>query len=220
MASIKTKCAEIMKAIPQGVLLVAATKERTTEEIREAVEAGIEIVGENYVQEAVRKHKEIGHEVRWHMIGHLQRNKVKDALKVFECIQSVDSLRLAKEIDKQCERSGRAMRILVEVNIAGEESKYGVRPEETLDMLREIASLPNLRVEGLMTMETYSDNPENARPYFRRMKCLFDEAKSHDIPNVEMKILSMGMSNSCEVAIQEGSNMVRIGTKLFGPRKH
>jgi len=220
MSNIRSKCEEIRKSIPQDITLVAATKERTVEEIQEAIAAGIEIVGENYVQEAVRKHREIGDNVKWHMIGHLQRNKVRDALSVSSLIQSVDSLRLAREIDRQCGRSGRIMPILVEINIAGEETKYGINPDEAPDMLRQIASFPNLRVEGLMTMEPYLDNPEDSRPYFKRMKRLFDEIKSYDIPNAEMRILSMGMSNSYEVAIEEGSNMVRIGTKLFGPRKH
>jgi len=220
MSNIRSKCEEIRKSIPQNVTLVAAIKERTVEEIQEAIAAGIEIVGENYVQEAVRKHREIGDSVKWHMIGHLQRNKVRDALRVFSLIQSVDSLRLAREIDKQCGRSGKIMPILVEINIAGEETKYGINPNEAPDMLRQIASFPNLRVEGLMTMEPYLDNPEDSRPYFKRMKRLFDEIKSYDIPNAEMRILSMGMSNSYEVAIEEGSNMVRIGTKLFGPREH
>ena len=219
MASIRTECGRIRNSIPQDVTLVAATKERTVEEIQEAADAGIDIVGENYVQEAVRKYEEIGDRVRWHMIGHMQRNKVKSALKVFECIQSVDSMRLAKEIDRECEKRGEVMPVLVEINIAGEDSKYGIRPNKALDMLRLIASLPNLRVEGLMTMEPYSVNPQDARPHFRRMKRLFDEAKSHNIPNMEMRTLSMGMSNSYEVAIEEGSSMVRIGTKLFGPRR-
>ena len=220
MSNIRSKCEEIRKSIPQDVTLVAATKERTVEEIQEAIAAGIEIVGENYVQEAVRKHREIGDNVKWHMIGHLQRNKVRDALSVSSLIQSVDSLRLAREIDRQCGRSGKIMPVLMEINIAGEGTKYGINPDEAPDMLRQIASFPNLRVEGLMTMEPYLDNPEDSRPYFKRMKRLFDEIKSYDIPNAEMRILSMGMSNSYEVAIEEGSNMVRIGTKLFGPREH
>jgi len=220
MSGIRVKCEEIRKSIPQGVTLVAATKERTAAEIQEAIAAGIEIAGENYVQEAVRKYQEIGDSMKWHMIGHLQRNKVRDALRVFSMIQSVDSLRLAREIDKQCGKSGRIMPALLEINIAGEETKYGITPEDAPDMVRQIASFPNLQVEGLMTMEPYSDNPENSRPYFKRMKRLFDEISSQNIPNAEMKILSMGMSGSYKVAIEEGSSMVRIGTGLFGPRSH
>ncbi len=220
MSDIRAKCEEIRNSVPQGVALVAATKGRTVEEILEAADSGIEIAGENYVQEAVRKYSEIGDRVKWHMIGHLQRNKVRDVLRMFECIQSVDSLRLAKEIDRQCERSERVMPVLLEINIAGEESKYGISPEEIPNMLQQIAVLPNLRVKGLMTMEPYLDDPEDSRPYFRRMKRLFDEVRSYDIANAEMEILSMGMSNSYQVAIEEGSNMVRVGTRLFGPRPH
>ena len=214
------KCQEIRDSIPQGITLIAATKGRTPEEIQEAIDAGIDVIGENYVQEAAEKYSVIGDKARWHMIGHLQRNKVKDALKVFECIQSVDSLRLAKEIDRQCGRYGKIMPVLVEVNIAGEESKYGVKPEELTQIIQQIAALPDLRVNGLMTMEPYSHDPEVSRPHFRRMKQLFDAVKSQDIPGVEMNILSMGMSNSYQVAIEEGSNMVRLGIKLFGPRQY
>ncbi len=220
MSDIKARCERIRNSIPQGVTLVAATKGRSVEEILAAAEAGIDVAGENYVQEAVRKYSEIGDRVKWHMIGHLQRNKVKDVLRMFECIQSVDSLRLAREIHRQCERSDRIMSVLVEINIAGEESKYGIKPEELPDVLQQMADLPNLHVKGLMTMEPYFDNPEDSRPYFKNMKRLFDETKACQSHNVEMNILSMGMSNSYQVAIEEGSNMVRVGTKLFGPRPH
>ena len=220
MSNIGMKYKEIRDSIPQGVTLVAAAKGRTAAEIQEAINAGIDVIGENYVQEAVRKYGEIGDKAAWHMIGHLQRNKVKNALKVFDCIQSVDSLRLAKEIDRQCGNMGKIMPVLVEINIAGEESKYGVKPEELPDILQQIASLPKLQVNGLMTMEPHSRNPEDSRPHFKRMKRLFDEVASRDIPNIEMKILSMGMSDSYQVAIEEGSNMVRLGAKLFGPRQY
>ncbi len=220
MSNMGLKCEEIRNSIPQGVTLVAATKGRTAEEIQRAIDAGIDVIGENYVQEAMRKYSAISGKARWHMIGHLQRNKVRDALKVFECIQSVDSLRLANEIDRQCGRSGKIMSVLVEINIAGEESKYGVKPEELTHITQQMAALPNLRVNGLMTMEPYSHDPEASRPHFRRMKQLFDAVKSQDIPGVAMEILSMGMSNSYQVAIEEGSNMVRLGTKLFGPRQY
>ncbi len=215
---IKTRYEEIIRTIPDNVKLVAATKQRNIEEILQAVDAGIRIVGENYVQEALSKYKKIDN-VEWHLIGHLQRNKVKDAIKIFDCIQSVDSLRLAEEINKQCEKLNKVMPILIEVNIGGEESKYGISSDKTVDLIAQIALLPNIHVEGLMTMEPYFDNPNDARPYFRKMKQLFDEIKNMNIPDTEIKILSMGMSNSYQVAIEEGSNMVRIGTKLFGPRE-
>lgn len=217
MANIRDRYNQIRRQIPDYVAIVAATKQRTIEEIEEAVSAGITIVGENYVQEAINKYKHI-EGLQWHFIGHLQRNKVKDALKVFNCIQSVDSFRLAAEIDKQCAKLSKIMPILIEVNIGGEENKYGVKSDEVSDLVRQISELPNVHIEGLMTMEPYFDDPEQARPYFKQMKQIFDDIKSQNIPNVEMKTLSMGISNSYEVAIEEGSNMVRIGTKIFGPR--
>lgn len=217
MDNIRDRYNKIKKGIPDHVTIVAATKQRTIEEIKEAFSAGIKIVGENYVQEAMSKYKHIDG-LQWHFIGHLQRNKVKDALKVFDCIQSVDSFRLAVEIDKQCAKLSKIMPILIEVNIGGEKNKYGVNPDELLGIIRQISDLPNVHIEGLMTMEPYFDDPEQARPYFKQMKQIFDDIKAQNIPNAEMKILSMGISNSYEVAIEEGSNMVRIGTKIFGPR--
>ena len=217
MTSIKERYDEIKKTIPHGVTIVAASKQRTIEEIEEATRAGIEIIGENYVQEAINKYKKI-EGLKWHIIGHLQRNKVKDAIKICNCIQSVDSVRLAKEIDQQCAKMFKIIPIFIEVNIGGEESKSGAKPDEVIDIIRQIAELPNLRIEGMMTMEPYFENSEYARPYLKHMKQLFDEVKSCNIPNTDIKILSMGMSNSYQVAIEEGSNMVRIGTRLFGPR--
>jgi len=217
MDSIKERYDEIKKTIPHGVTIVAASKQRTIEEIEEATRAGIEIIGENYVQEAINKYKKI-EGLKWHIIGHLQRNKVKDAIKICDCIQSVDSVRLAKEIDQQCAKMFKIIPIFIEVNIGSEESKSGAKPDEVIDIIRQIAELPNLRIEGMMTMEPYFENPEDARPYLKRMKQLFDEVKSCNIPNTDIKILSMGMSNSYQVAIEEGGNMVRIGTRLFGPR--
>ena len=218
MDSIKERYDEIKKTIPHGVTIVAASKQRTIEEIEEATRAGIEIIGENYVQEAINKYKKI-EGLKWHIIGHLQRNKVKDAIKICDCIQSVDSVRLAKEIDQQCAKMFKIIPIFIEVNIGSEESKSGAKPDEVIDIIRQIAELPNLRIEGMMTMEPYFENPEDARPYLKRMKQLFDEVKSCNIPNTDIKILSMGMSNSYQIAIEEGSNMVRIGTRLFGPRE-
>jgi len=217
MSVIKERYEEIKKTIPKGVAIVAATKGRTIGEIEEAAKAGIEIAGENYIQEAISKYKKI-EGLKWHIIGHLQRNKAKDAIKISDCIQSVDSLRLAKEIDQQCAKISKIMSVFIEVNIGNEESKSGTNPDEILDLIHQVSELSNLRIEGMMTMEPFFENPEEARPYLKRMKQLFDEVKSHNIPNTNIKILSMGMSNSYQIAIEEGSNMVRIGTKLFGPR--
>lgn len=217
MSNIKKKYEEIIETLPQGVTLVAATKQRTIEEIKEAFELGVKIAGENYVQEALNKYEKI-EGLQWHLIGHLQRNKVKDALKIFDCIQSVDSVRLAKEINDQCDKFSRIMPIFIQINIGEEESKHGLCPDNFLEVVSQIAKFPNLKINGLMTMEPYFDDPENARPYFICMKRIFDDLKSRNIPNTDLKTLSMGMSNSYRVAIEEGSNMVRIGTRLFGPR--
>jgi len=218
MSIIKQRYDEIIKTIPNEVILVAATKQRTIDEIKEAYSLGINIVGENYVQEALSKYEKIDG-LQWHLIGHLQRNKVKDALKIFDYIQSVDSIRLAKEINDQCEKIQKTMPILIQINIGEEESKHGLCPDNAFEIAEQITKFPNLKIEGLMTMEPYFENPEDARPYFICMKQIFEKLRSQNIPNIDLKILSMGMSNSYKVAIEEGSNMVRIGTKLFGERK-
>ncbi len=217
---IKENLKRILNELPPGVKLVGAAKTRTPEEIMEAVEAGLEIVGENYVQEAEKVFSQIGNRVEWHMIGHLQRNKAKKAVKIFDMIQTVDSLRLAKEIDKQCKKIDRVMPILIEINSGKEEQKAGVMPEDAIPLIEEISALSNIKVMGLMTMGPFTGNPENARPYFQKTREIFEELKSRNIPNVEMRYLSMGMSNSYKVAIEEGANMVRIGTKIFGERTY
>ncbi len=210
---------EIRDSLPPEVTLVAAVKGREASEIAEVIEAGATDVGENYVQEAAAHHRALGgaaDRVCWHLIGHLQRNKVNAALPIFRCIQSVDSLRLAKAIDK---RADEPVRVLVEVNIAGEESKFGVQPDAVPALVRHVANMEDLRLEGLMTMEPYFDDPEDARPYFERMRALFEEIRGFDPAGSAMKTLSMGMTNSYRVAVEEGANMVRIGTAIFGPRR-
>ncbi len=220
MANIEATLKEIEKSIPDYVTLVAAAKGRTAEEIKKAIDAGIEIIGENYVQEAEKMMDALGNRAKWHMIGHLQRNKVKKAVPLFDMVETVDSLRLAETIDKQCAAIGKRMPILVEINSGKEASKTGILPEEVDDVIRQIAGLRHISVQGLMTMGPRFGNPEDARPYFRETKAAFDRIAAARIPNIEMRYLSMGMSNSYEVAIEEGSNMVRIGTKLFGPRSY
>ncbi len=217
--SIKENVRKLLEEIPEGVILVAAAKTRTPQEILEAVEAGIQVVGENYVQEAERAYRMIGNRVKWHMIGHLQTNKAKKAVRIFDMIQTVDSVKIARAIDKECKKIGKVMPVLVEVNIAEEPQKAGVIPEKTIDLIKEISSLENIKVQGIMTMGPYVEDPEDLRPYFRKTKELFDEIKKMNIPNVEMKYLSMGMSDSYRIAIEEGANMIRIGTKIFGPRE-
>jgi PLP dependent protein len=211
---------KILEELPAGVRLVGAAKTRTPEEILEAVEAGMEIVGENYVQEAEAAFQVIGHRVRWHLIGHLQRNKVKKAVPVFDMIETVDSMKLAGEIDRVCRKMDRVMPILIEINSGEEEQKAGLFPSRAASSIREIATLDRVRVQGLMTMGPFTGDPEDARPYFRITRGLFHEIAGMKIPGVEMKYLSMGMSNSYRVALEEGANLVRIGTKIFGERQY
>jgi len=202
----------LLKEIPENVILVAAAKTRTPKEILEAVEAGIKVIGENYVQEAERAFALIGRRVEWHLIGRLQRNKVKKAIRIFDSIETVDSVDIAGEIDKRCSSVGKVMPVLCEVNIGREKTKSGVRPEEVESLVRNISSLKNVKVIGLMTMGPYFEDPEKIRPYFKETKGIFEEIKRMNIPNVKMRYLSMGMSNSYRVAIEEGANVVRIGT--------
>jgi pyridoxal phosphate enzyme (YggS family) len=209
---------KILQELPPGVELMAAAKARTPEEIMRAAQAGVKIVGENYVQEALAAFSVVGHRVKWHFIGHLQRNKVKKAVEIFDMIETVDSPELSEEIDKRCGQRGRIMPVLVEINSGREKQKFGVFPEDADNLIQEISGLRNINIEGLMTMGPMFGDPEDARPYFVETKKLFDRIKTLNLPGVEMRYLSMGMTNSYQVAIEEGANIVRIGTKIFGPR--
>ncbi len=197
---------------------MAAAKARTPEEIMRAAQAGVKIVGENYVQEALAAFNVVGHRVKWHFIGHLQRNKVKKAVEIFDMIETVDSPELSKEIDKRCSQRKRIMPVLIEINSGREKQKFGIFPEDAEDFIKEISGLKNIKIEGFMTMGPMFGDPEDARPYFVETKKLFDRIKTLNLPGLEMKYLSMGMTNSYQVAIEEGANIVRIGTKIFGPR--
>jgi len=213
---IEGSIAEILWLLPPGVLLVAAAKTRTPSEVQAAIHAGIKIIGYNYVQEAERMYPIVGNTVKWHMIGHLQRNKVKKAVKLFDMIETIDSFQLAEAVNKQCALEGKIMPVLIEINSGEESNKTGVIPNIVDELILQISSLPSLRVQGLMTMGPRFGNPEDARPYFKATKNAFDRLSRAGIPNVEMRYLSMGMSNSYEIAIEEGANIIRIGTKLFG----
>ncbi len=217
---IKQNVAQILSELPSGVQLVAAVKARTPEEILEAVESGVKILGENYVQEAERIYEVVGNKAEWHFIGHLQKNKVKKAVKLFDMIETVDSLELAKEIDKRCAQIGKVMPVLVEINSGREEQKSGVFPEETEQLVREISGLNNIKVMGLMTMGPRFGNPEDSRPYFVETKKIFERIKKLNLPDIQMRYLSMGMTNSYKIALDEGANMVRIGSKIFGERDY
>lgn len=209
---------QILAELPPGVLLVAAAKGRTPREISQAIEAGVPIIGENYVQEAKGAFVVIGRRVQWHMIGHLQRNKAKKAVELFDMIETLDSLQLAEELEKHCARLNKMMPVLIEINSGREPQKSGVLPEEAQKLITQIARCPHLAVQGLMTMGPRFGDPEAARPYFQETKKLFDRFKALKIPNVEMRYLSMGMSNTYKIALEEGANIVRIGTKIFGER--
>lgn len=196
--------------IPSHVKLIAVTKTRTVEEINEAIRAGVNCIGENRVKEAEEKFNLLL-KVEKHMIGSLQTNKVKLAVELFDMIQSVDSLKLAKEIDKRCAAIHKVMPVLIEVNIGNEKNKHGINPEDVKNFLLELSSLKHISVQGLMCVSPMLE-PEQVRPYFKKMKQLFDSIGN-------LKWLSMGMSNDYKIAIEEGSNMVRIGTLLFGKRE-
>ena len=209
----------ILAELPKGVELEAAAKTRTAAEIEEAIAAGVKIIGENYVQEALKVKKAVKLPARWHLIGHLQKNKVKKAVQIFDMIETVDSYELAEEINKKCQKINKIMPVLVEINSGKEPQKAGVMPEEAIDLIKCIAKLPYLKVMGLMTMGPWLEDPEKLRPYFRLTKELFEEIKALNLPKVEMRYLSMGMSDSYKIAIEEGANLVRIGTKIFGERR-
>ena len=210
---------KILEEIPRDVELVAAAKARTPEEVREAVEAGVKIIGENYVQEAAEALSLVGRAARWHFIGHLQKNKVKKAVEIFDIIETVDSVDLAEEIDRRSCAAGKVMTVFIEINSGREPQKFGVMPEEALDVAEKISAFPNIKIKGIMTMGPFSGDPEDARPYFVETRKVFEEIKAAGIAGVEMQYLSMGMTNSYQVAIEEGANIVRIGTKIFGERE-
>jgi hypothetical protein len=218
--SIRGNINKVLSDLPEWVEVVAAAKARTPEEVLEAVQSGVKIVGENYVQEAEKAYEMVGGEVKWHFIGHLQKNKVKKAVKIFDMIETVDSVEVAKEIDKRCEQIDKVLSILVEINSGDEEQKSGVSPRDAEQLIREVSSFKNIKVMGLMTMGPRFGNPEDSRPYFIKTREIFDKIKRLCLPNVEMKYLSMGMTNSYKIAIEEGANIVRIGTKLFGERNY
>lgn len=204
----------------EDVLLCAVTKTRTADEINEAIDAGITDIGENKVQEIMDKFDSVK-PVRWHLIGHLQTNKVKYIIDKVSMIHSVDSLHLAQEIDKRAAQHGITMDILIQVNSAQEESKFGISTDETEGMIRDILDkCPNIRIRGLMCIAPFAENPEDVRVYFAQVKKLYDEYSSIEHKNLDFKYLSMGMSHDYEVAILEGANLIRVGTAIFGERDY
>lgn len=219
MTTIRQNVSQILSELPEGVQLVAAAKERQLEEILEAIEAGVKIVGENYVQEAEKAYQVIGNRAEWHFIGHLQKNKAKKAVSLFDMIETVDSVEIASEIDKRCTQIDKVIPVLIEINSGREKQKAGVSPEKAEQLVREISAYRNIKVMGLMTMGPRFGNPEDSRPYFVETREIFEKLKQLNLPNIEMKYLSMGMTNSYRIAIEEGANMVRLGSRLFGERE-
>lgn len=228
--SIATNYQKIREEIPPEVTIVLASKMRAVEEIEEVMEAGATDIGENYVQEAEQMHQALGEKasrVNWHMIGHLQTNKINKALEIFDVIQTIDSFKRARAVDNRAHwRNKGVVPVYIEINIGSEDSKSGIKPEEhepfeeyMVQLVRDIAALEHIRLEGLMTMGPRFGDPENSRPFFRRTKELYEMLSELNIHGVDMKHLSMGMTNSYQVAIEEGSTMVRIGTAIFGERE-
>ncbi len=214
---IEANIAQIISEIPRHVRLLAVLKGRQPDEIEHAIHAGITLIGENYVQEAER-HFEVVKQVERHFIGRLQKNKVKKAVQLFDLIETVDSISLAREINGRAAQISKAMPVFVELNIGREPQKSGVMPDDLVALLKEISLLPNIRVKGIMVIEPAGAKPEDARPYFCETRLVFDRLKGLDLPGVEMKHLSMGMSSTYRIAIEEGATIVRIGTRIFGER--
>ncbi|MBM3239187.1 YggS family pyridoxal phosphate-dependent enzyme [Candidatus Poribacteria bacterium] len=212
---------------PESIQLVAVSKTVPVEKIIEAVDAGITDIGENRVQEADQKYQAIYKDeaisllckpMKWHLVGHLQTNKIKRALEIFDMIHSVDSIHLMDAIEKRAAQMDKVVDVLVEVNTSAEETKYGVKPEEIVDFMERASQYDHLRVRGLMTIGLFAKDPEVVRPCFQQLRELRDKVANLNLPSIEMKYLSMGMTNDFEVAIEEGANIVRIGTAIFGPR--
>jgi pyridoxal phosphate enzyme (YggS family) len=209
------------KAVPDTVTIVCVSKGRTIDQIKEVIASGITDIGENKVQEALLKYNALRAmscepgAIKWHMVGHLQTNKARDAVRVFDLIQSVDSLHLAEEIDRQAARIGKAQEILIEVKTSHEISKYGFLPEQAVEAVIEIGKFKNLKLQGLMTIAPMVSNPEESRPYFRMLRALRDKLHQLQITNYQLPILSMGMTDDYKIAIEEGANMIRLGRAIF-----
>ena len=203
---------------PGEIKVIAVSKTVTADRVKAAFDAGLTDFGENRVQELCDKTDILDIGCNWHLIGHLQTNKVKYIADRVSMIHSLDSLELADEIRKRAQKAGRRMDVLIQVNVAGEESKFGIKPEETLEFVKAVGKMENIKVKGLMTIAPMAENPENIRWVFANLRKLLIDIRKENIDNIDMDYLSMGMSNDFEVAIEEGSNMVRIGTALFGKR--
>lgn len=220
MVNIKENVKEVLNEIPNDVILVAAAKTRTADEIMEAIQAGVKIIGENYVQESLDVYQQVGDKAKWHFIGHLQRNKVKKVLPIYDVIESLDSKRLVRKINKEAQKINKVQKVLIEINSGKEEQKFGILPKNIVDFAKYVAKFENLKILGLMTMGPRFGEPEKSRPYFQKTKKLFDKLSEMNIDNIEMEYLSMGMTNSYKIALEEGANIIRLGTKIFGKREN
>ncbi len=208
---------------PDEVRLVAVSKTVEPVRIGEAIKAGVKILGENYVQEAQKKIEALGHPVEWHFIGHLQTNKAKYAVRLFDCVHSVDSIGVGEEISRLALKQGKVIPVLLQVSISGEETKFGAGAEEVIRMAKAFSRLDGITVKGLMTMPPFFDDPQESRPYFAALRRLKERISRENFPKISMEELSMGMSNDFETAIEEGATLVRVGTAIFGsrpPAKH
>jgi pyridoxal phosphate enzyme (YggS family) len=203
---------------PESVTIIAVTKTVETEGIEEALAAGVQILGENRVQEAREKIERLGRPVQWHMIGHLQTNKARQAAALFDMVHSVDSLRVAEALNREAGKEGKELPILLQVNVSGEERKFGVEAEEALSIVRTVSGMENLLIEGLMTIPPYFEDPEESRAVYRSLREMGREIVARNLPGVQMKHLSMGMSHDFETAVEEGATLVRVGTAIFGER--
>ena len=217
--NIEKACKKVGRSVDE-VTLIAVSKTKPYTDIEEALKSGTLDYGENKVQEMCEKYEILPKNIRWHMIGHLQRNKVKYLVGKTELIHSVDSIRLAEQIEKEYAKKGETANILIEVNMAQEESKFGITSQETEELIRKISTFEHIRIKGLMTIAPYTDNPETNRVYFRQMKKLSVDIRDKNIDNDSMDVLSMGMTGDYQVAIEEGSTMVRVGTGIFGERNY
>jgi len=212
---IRENAKRLLKEIPASVTLLAAAKTRSLGEVTAAWQAGMRCFGHNYVQEAQAMLPQLSFRAEWHMIGHLQRNKAALAVELFDMLETLDSVRLARELEKHCAKLGKTLPVLIEINSGREENKHGVLPEDVGALVAALAEFPHIRLQGFMTMGPLTGDPQLARPFFKTTARIFNEYRAK---NDEIRILSMGMSHSYQVAIEEGANLVRIGTALFGPR--
>lgn len=215
---IHDKVKSILATLPPGVTLLAAAKTRSLDEVKTVIDAGVVHIGYNYVQEALPIIHAIGSQATWHMIGHLQRNKARVVAENFDLVETLDSIKLAQALDRFGAEIGKSIPVLLEINSGREPNKTGVLPENADELVQHLGTLSHLRVQGLMTMGPLFGDPEDSREYFRTARRIFERLSRYSLPNIEMRTLSMGMSNSYRVAIEEGANLVRLGTAIFGAR--